>query len=789
MELIRESWNKSLSPSDFVEICKRTPDDDILESIVKHLLNLCSDEKSTNPLFFQYLVSSFTALGDKYLDVFTNIDEYNKIGIIRLCISNGDQFFIDVPLGTEHTARPALNLLKVCLTSTPVDLCVSAINKLAENPLFSVLIASARLFFNDEVQQMRPLLNERFPPIDLPPSLPFPITLLRRAMLTNDPTEPLLFTRHEIVTAVVSKLNMWSFVTRAFCFVRIDTFLHLYLHVVHDFIANPSLLLAYLTSNLFPRILNHFGDTDVPPIDQGATEFSLSDVTQVFDKIQKESEKSNAFSRPRERENCDFFNSLDDKEEEEEEEELDELYFIEELITTVPKSISDANIIETVYMYPSFSSTLIQYMMNKMVPENPSIALIYARQIFPVLKDFKWLLCQQGIFFEFISHCLKVIVNITDPEIFTELYFLPLSLLRSAWGVSSRTLRTRLEIYAHSPFGFPQYSYLLSLLFNIQPPTKKDASYTDFGYKVTPLSKCITVLEKLMNGSMNLIDILPQLRTNQYLWPSVLIWGIHNPSPDLKMLTNETIPNYYIVNFLFYSMMVGFVKPVRTYLCVAEHVDYDLLIKYRPNTIADINSIILDHLNLLARITPLTTDVLWDIVISWTAWVDIFGIKKFIHAILHHLIWKTMHSFIPKDSKHLFQTVAYIITILCNENSETIGEILSVVCQIAEFELDSMTSAIGLSQFSLILICTANEKWVEKFGKLLEFCIRILNDDLNLRYLKSVYALSAIKIALCTPCLQEKVTNEVFDVIHKLQDWQIMIDFFIVKHSLMSRQE
>jgi hypothetical protein len=56
------------------------------------------------------------------------------------------------------------------------------------------------------------------------------------------------------------------------------------------------------------------------------------------------------------------------------------------------------------------------------------------------------------------------------------------------------------------------------------------------------------------------------------------------------------------------------------------------------------------------------------------------------------------------------------------------------------------------------------------------------------RHSRAIFALTVLKRALYAPILREKVVEVAFDVIKEISDWQLMIDFFIVKHAVQCQK-
>ncbi|OHT06143.1 hypothetical protein TRFO_25932 [Tritrichomonas foetus] len=767
MEFIRESWNNRVTPQDFLKDVQQHPKDFIM-SVVIGLLDLCGKQYEPNPLFLQYLIHLFFAAPQLCMNTFLDLTKVNSFGLVRLIINCGDTLFNNLEIGTDFSARCAFNALKICLQHPISDVAISAISKLSESPTFSVLIASARLYFSSEVISLRAHFNQVVPQSDLPPSIPFPMTLLRRAMLESNLSSSILFTVHDIATAVISNIDIWTFVPCSKSFIPPDTFYHLYLHVVSGFIANPTLQLAYMTTNLLVRVLKHMNDSEIQNEDKSNTRYSRTDVSALFSDLRTNSNTKHEMNH-HEIENCDFLGQSDD------------LAQIEKLFTDFPSTVDEDHIIDIVYQYPALSSSLVEHIMKNMTAKRPEYAVSYSKQILPIHSDFEWLLLQQGNFIEFINHSLTLATTITEPNQFESIWLLPLTLLRFTWGTTSNSMRAKITEFIDSqPSGV---NFFLRHLLQYQIDTNPIESLGDkLNDKSTPFNESVTVLKELLNNEINVSDL--DLSHKPYLVPSVLVWANEKAPDNYDCLTSIPNQNSHLINFLFFSAMLSIVKPVRRWMCAAEEPDMINMLLFKPDNIIEINSLIVDQLGAFCRVTPMTTEQLIRIVASWRAWVEIFGIEKFTKTLLNQLVWKTMHSLVPEDADNLYKSVAYVLAILLSENTDYVDNVLQVISEIVVNEIETMTSAIGLADFALIIICTRKEKWETSFDWLLKYCFTMLEEDPTLQNTKTSFALSVLKTSLYTPRLQEKVTDEAFEILYKIRDWQTMIDFFIVKQSV-----
>ena len=770
MEFIREAWNRRSTTEEFLESVKGQSGTLNVMDVVAGLVNLCGSETDPNPLFMGYLEVLCTEISDPCMNCFADYRSYNQRGLLRLLDHCGDRLFENVEIGSDKSARWALSALRLCLEAE-FDTS-KALAKVSDSGHFAVLIASAKLWFNDEIVAMRHMFDEKVPQSDYPPSIPLPQTLLRRAMLVDDLTEHLLFGRNEIISAVVSNMKMWAFTPKAFSFVHKSTFYHLYIHVLSDFLENPTMMKAYMVTNLLVRVVNHIGDSEMPKMDDGSTNFNRDAVVALFQSLrdhQNDDDEVSVILRRKERQQCDYNCEIN----------LDE---VEKLLTRVPEYIDNDRIVETVYEYPSFSSHVVPYILEQMDLTNLDKTIKLLGQLMDVMVDTKFLILKQGIFFTTIRRTLDFAAEVTDPSKFFQIWMFPITLLRMSWGTGTEELRERIMTYITA---FEPISTRVFLQHLLQMPSDED--YNPSLRATSPMLECISLLHKLMLDRRTLDACLPYLQQKPYLWPSVLIWGFAQPGDDLKKLLPLEPPDTPLVNFLFFFVMLRVTKPAKEWLCAAEKPDVKMMQLHPPSKISDINCLINNHLNILIQAVTLRSESLWDIVSSWKAWSSIFGFEEFLRNLILQIIWKTSHVLVPEDAHKLFKSVAYLMPVMgfLREGGH-VEIILKIIIDLIDQDIESMPTLIGLADFLLIVICTCPENWEATFGWLLSRCVDMLKEDKEIRGSRAIFALRVVKKALYARLLRRMVVQDVYPILSATNDFQAMIDFFIVKHYCQS---
>jgi hypothetical protein len=521
---------------------------------------------------------------------------------------------------------------------------------------------------------------------------------------------------------------------------------------------------AYLITNSFVYVVNSIGETEI----DSEKPFSREQLSHLFASLRETAKVTASFGH--EGRNCDFLFQTD----------LDEL---ETYLGTEVSEPDDDHLFQSVFKNPSFSSSLVCYIRERLTTKTLSKAVSISREIIDSANDFAALLIKQGLFFEFLEQAFDVVCELDSSEYFFSLWLLPLTLLRFTWGRGPEQIRARIVPFVDSYRSGEFRPFLYRLL---QIPT--DSAYPAFE-EGSPYLECLAFPSKLEHNSDALETYFSQLRTKPYLWPSALVWGLETAIRNLKKLMHEQFPNSPLLNFLYFNMMMRSIGPGKPWVCALEKLDIPLMRLYPPTQISDINAVLTDHLHLLSRVTSIPSQDLSSILTLWRTWSVIFGWPEFLSHLLDRIVAKTAHILVPQDTRNLFQSVGYLMPIMVESDTDMTNTILEVVLDIVDNRLEGITTAMGLAEFCLVVVCTCPEKWEQNFRKLAGRAVALLQEDQCVRQPKSVFARCFLKRGLYASPLRERVVEMGVDVFRAINDWQTMIDFFIVKHIIAQSQK
>ena len=762
MDYIRNSWNRNLSKEDFIS---GISDSSELVNIAHCLLEICGENDQPSKLFLDYLNALFDNT-TTCREVFLHIDKHNSNGILLLIIEKGNELFQDFEISNLISAECAKNALFTCINPKDELLAKNAIQRLSESPVFCILIASARVYFPDEIHEIGISVKNLIPDNpSIPDTLPFPMTLLKHALLSEPKVSSFLFQRHELGVIIISNLIINSSVPSSFSFLDIHTFCHLYLHCVTTYLSNPSLQLSYLVTNLLVRIFNKISNNSE---DLSQDLYSENDLQSLLEIIQT-MKTVDPISEQEDRENCDFLNKSTNYN-----------MLLSQLISTSSLSMS-GSIINDSIRFPSLSSTLVDRLLQKIQSSNISDVEL-AKQLSEHNQDLLMLLLMQHKFLNFLQVLFNVAINIQSTSSlseFTSYWYFALSLLRAAWGLGWDSLRKEINSFIDDQFENNLQLFLKQFL-----DPKVPQSFSPPFHQKTYFNEVIEMLSQL-NGNEQ-YPINDQKKPLHYL--SIILTGLRseNPRSFIDMLIDEHLPDIPVIQIMFTQLLIRVSPAARSYLTACSKPDYEaILTASQPESIDLLSPILLSQFDTISRTNQLTNQDALNIITTWNAWTHQFTFPIFCRELINKLIWKTSHAFVPDDASNLFQFVASILAIQINGNSEYIDQALNTAYEIVINGVDSTATCSYLALFSLVIICTCDGNWEERFNLLLQRCCDLLlNEHSNPSISKEeidFFSLTVIRTALSTPKLQSIMPESIIDALLAAGDTRTTIDYLIVK--------
>ena len=765
MDYIRNAWNQNVTKEEFISGLSGISD---RINVAHCLLDICGENDQPSKLFIEFLHALFEDT-QTCQEIFLHIANHNSNGILLLLAEKGNELFDNFDISSIISTECAKNALNACVNSSDKILAINAITKLSESPFFCILTSSARLHFPEEIHEIGVAIHDLIPDNPLiPQTLPFPMILLKHALLGQPKVSSFLFSKHQLAVIVISNLTINNTVPSALSFLDTNTFSHLYLHCVTTFLSHPTLELAYLITNLLVRIFMKISDnSDICNVD-----YSEENLRNLFDKI-KPKIMNDSINEQEDRENCDFLNTSTDYD-----------LLLQQLISQPMQGLNDQNnrqFIDQSVRYPSFSSTLVNRVIQK-IHSFDNLDADLARQLTQRSQDFLLLLLMQHRFLDFLQVVFNAALTVkvtTDINEFFSYWYLGLTLLRRAWGLGWNNLRQEIIKFAEN-----QYENNLSLFLKQFLNPKEAQPINPPPYKNTYFAEMLEMLNILNNDETT--PLRAQNKRLHYL--SFILTGLRSEKPRafIEILQYEHLPDVPVIQIMFTQLLIRVTPPSRAYLTACSKPDYEIIMTApKPETLDLASPVLLDQFDIISRIHRLTNDDVLSIITVWTAWTNQFTFPVFCKELINKLIWKTSHAYVPDDVSNLFQAVASILALQINGNNEYIDQALETAYETVLDGVQSTATSSGLALFSLIIICTCDGEWEARFNILLQRCTELLiNHEKHFNLSKAeidFFSLTVIRTALSTPKLQTAIPESILDALLSSNDTRTTIDYFIVK--------
>lgn len=753
MELLRECWNKRITPEQFISLI---PEQQEIE-FSKHLLSICGSDFQPCTLFLDYL-EKLLHKPSVCEEVFCNISDYDKSGLISLLKYKGQILFNHLDVGSENAAKCALNALSLCLETGDQSQSLEIIDKLTETSKFGILIASSRMYFPTEFEEISHRAKNVILNPNVQSSIPFPMNLLRRALFSPKITKAVLFSRHDLTLMTLSNIILDSPDPTCLSFLELPTFYHLYLHAVTNYLTNPSLHSAFLVTNLLVRVYVKLtgGDTEKLSVDR----YSDVYLPELLSKLQNLSHDESEFLSEN-RENCDYLNQSTD------------YSTLSSILINNEISINDSDLIEYTLKNPSFSSEIVDH-VSGIVRKYDTDFKSFIISVLNHFDDFLNLMIRQHKFFTFLQTVLNLSLSMIDRdpvEDFEMYLYFGLSLIRTAWGTGNKNLRQEIEVFIQGQDSENMKHFLTQFL---HPHEHPNYIVLDKNYRFNTLVKFMKKLNENSKFELTLNDVT----SPNYILILIKALDVDDPRPIIDLLRQKKLPHFPCVDILFRQILTKNGLQTKRQL-VWKRVDYDTIMQNRPEVINDITPMLIDQLNMISHDDNLQ-DEFNDILTIWSAWSDLFGFDVFCSFLIEKVVWKTAHAYVPDDASSLFGSVAFVLCLLVNGDEKMIDKAIEIgLKSINEYET-SMTVCVGLSQFILSFVCVCTGDWMKRFTRVINESMDIIYQDFG-KGDPEFFALSIIKTSLLMPSLQTAIPDDVVHALLKVDDAKCIIDYFIVK--------
>ncbi|OHT01194.1 hypothetical protein TRFO_32084 [Tritrichomonas foetus] len=769
MDLIRDSWNHSRSSQEFISLLEGQNSSLNVQDIILSLLTICSRLENSPTIFYDYLKEVALKYPQVFIEILLTKNNEYSTGFAKLIEYSGRLFFDIFPvIESKEIGSCIFKILKIITEDISPNESSKIICKITEDNKFSMLVSMSRLFFDDEIIQLRPKID-KFLDFDVD------IPLFKKSVFSDVDDKNLLFQHHNLNMLIFPYIALHSNFDSFLRFFSMKSFLTIYLRLINEFLNNQTIVGAYL---LEKSLIDPKGGLNSVLSFIRLNESKKSQDESYFNSTDRNYSDIHDVSFSDYHFNTDNSYISDSY-------VLDSLTIERILTSTVTSQLPSNELIHSIYNHPStilnFDESLIYLVHMNSISQFLSLVPLLSE----IPNDIILYLAIHGQLVNFLYKLSILCEQIENEKTFEPVWYLLLYYVELCWSHGSLTIKNMINELLIRVSPFMKY-YLLAML-NKAPP-ELEAKPTS---PATPFLKSVRLLGQLMAD--NSITIIKKISskastTTTYVWPSIIISLLCSPKPEYKILSVYTIPHYPILDILFeYLMKIIEENPVNYLISLISSPNYDLLLKHKPENIVDLNKILKVQIEHLDNSVQLTQQELSEIICCWRAWTTSFGLTEFLENIINIIISVSIRQTIPSDSIKLFEVIAYILSIVSDFKNQEIEQLITKALSIVSNSINSSHYAIGMSRFCLSLICLAEEGTIF-FHKIFEFARKTISNQIENNRIITIFAFDFIRTSLFTPCLQEFIIKYPVDYILEFNDSSTAIDYFIVKTKLTKQQ-
>lgn len=753
--MLKECWNKNLPPSDFATLLFKPSTN--TQQVLNDLVEFCGTEYEPSSIFLDYLCEAVNKAPQQTMSTIKNSPELEKRVMLRAISHKMGMFFKNFQLDDDWSVNFTLNFFK----SLVDDKNIEFIQQLSCDPHFSALIARANVSFPQEMDEIRELF-----PVDqfcesIGFSVPYPTSILKKALYMENMTQPVLQGYSEILKIAMPNISAVMGYPSFYHLIDLDLYAHLYLYFIDDYMKNPTLTTAYYITRYFPRMRVYFETGELPPPDDG--ELHASEIFKTLDLCKNIITRSDYLQNHAKRSDSDLLFSVDDIEN------------IKLFLTTIPDTIDPDKIIELTLQYPAMSISLYSTITKSITMDTFSVFAMYAQQIINIHSDFATFLFQQNLFFDFLNLIIPVVTSITDRFAFYHIYMLFLTLIRDSYGLGWLKLNNEIVDFINRVEN-PALKYFLTLLVHLNPQ-----EYECPKTAKTPFLESVITIQKLIYDEISIESVNQKLESRPYLAPSLLTFCLANPIEEIKKVFTVKPTDVYLNNLFTYHLMIYCNKQSQPWIAGSILPDYVFMKHESPQKLDSINPILARTFDDIIFTIPLTQRLIWHVVCAWRAWANVFGLPVFVKHLFGQLLWKAKLLNNEQYAESLFRHVAVIMSFAYIEEETFVHDINSIVDYFINEGLIDKIDAQNIAAFVFILI-TANMKddSLKAFNNLIQTCVSIV--DMNNDPWRLKFALSLLSMSIHNKKLVTKLGMNVELCLQKADEMDLLCDFYIMKH-------
>ncbi|KAK8884887.1 hypothetical protein M9Y10_044008 [Tritrichomonas musculus] len=785
MEYVRESWNLLRTPENLIESLESRKDSEFNKNVIISLFNLNSKPNVPAPLFLNYLEILFLHYPDIFLEILSSDSSKEfGLGFIRLINQVGSKFINFINFDDQiSTAKCIKNILYFLISDTPTEICTNALKKLTTGLKFPALVALSRIYFENEINDLRNSFREKFFSFNsfFPPSLM--MSRLKKSIFHDSIVKELHYHQHNFVSLINWNIIVSGNSTFLTQFSTKKSLILMFIRMVSEYVNNPSLSIAFLIFCTFPKLINE----------------NIQQIILYIKKMEKENGT--------------------EEEEVEDNQFLLQSNIIEQVLTSESfAELRPSELFDNIYLYPKNILTFSEKLFN--LVQCDEILSLY--EAIPYLmkysSDVITYLVLQNQLSDFLLKLAKVCENMQNDQGFYKIWFLFLHYVQNSWSLGSFKIKEMVNSILDKVSN--ETRFFLSALLTYKSPTfdLKTENVTHFQRSVALLDKMLKSISDKKLEKFN--QIVEKSQDFPHFWPSIILNCVCQPSIEyVNLATIAKFPNAPIINVLFNHFMtivshigdksksINSNKP--EFSNIISYPDYNMMVRFPISDLSELKELLKFHLLEFISSKSLPMYNFNKIACMWRSWITIFGVKKFAGEVIDVLNILTITISVPFDSSIICERLAYMFGSICENEKESgrtragsFSEILDQVFDnFGEERFQNQELATGMSTFCISLISLVDQKegFDQLFNKAFEFAKLCLNhrrfageskSTENERFkIASSFAVSFIRKALFIPVMQNVIVEGPFDYLVEIKEWKTLTDFFIVKARLKWKKE
>ena len=762
---MRDCWN-NVTPADefFEKIHERYSQKDI-QAVGLHLLSLIGRANRQATFVISYVSRLLSDDPISFISAIDDSDDRQVIGLARMIASFGDTMFDNLDVGSEEAARCAVRALKLVMSKDDRQLVQGAVKKLAMSPNFAILVASGRVFCRDEFREVAATFRYQDPlniggqlgSLSLPPLV---TAINANALMSSN----VISAHLGIIDLYAFAAHMWKMDTEMNSLdlpvLKKDVFKHLF----RRFISSPSLLLAYCITNLCVRSLK--------PEIQDRDEALRCIIRELHQEDEDRLRTHMSYEDNPGVRGIGLVSPFP------EEMSVDEAI---DMLTARPDHLDMTRLLDQALEYPAIVQDVGPLLISKLKWEHLHEVIPIVDHFMTRVRDFRVVLTVQKLMTDIERALAELVVHVRDEATFQSLWFFLVFFIYAAESSGSEMVIEETKRFVAS-CEEPIRSALGLFLWDTEIDLARGnvRTFEDFDMMPSFTTKCYEFV-MLLGGTGDLDRAAQYVKEHPYLWPSVFMWTMKTQDQRAQIFMKMKPPNHKLLNTMLKHVAVCLRDKEKNWNSVLANPSFDVCKRFGPKSIEDLHLTLGVEVGFLASVSEINKKFLRRIVISWRAWIALFGIGAFIDSLLEILMWTVQVGRDPYFAMNCFRCVASSLAMICDKNKEIKRQIVRKSMSKVTSDLSPGVAGTGIAEFCLIIAMGSDEACAELFGELLEFRKQLLAEGPVVGSAQVGFCVGLIKAGIYLPLIQNMITPDVFDKLMVKHEWQAAIDYFVIR--------